>query len=211
MEIGSSSAGSARRPYRQGARAAAAEATAVRIIDAFTALLKVRRYGGITLDEVAAGAGVTRQTVIRRFADKLGLMQATARWMGERIEATRYRAAADDPKDAVAVLMRDYEDTGDLLVNILAEEDTAPELSDVLNVGRSGHRRWVEATFSNLLSGLPQEVRARRLIQLVVATDVWIWRLLRRDQKRPAAEVQTLITDMVLQLLISTPSQGGKT
>jgi AcrR family transcriptional regulator len=88
------------------------------------ALLQQRSFEDITLDQVAAGAGVTRQTVIRRFGDKLGPMRETSRVIGEKVREARWRPAAD-PAGAVAMLVRDYERTGDLVVDILARRTAA--------------------------------------------------------------------------------------
>src|SRR6266545_3349860 len=58
------------RRYTQGARAQAAEATALRIVDAFLTRLMKQWFDEITLDGVAEDAGVTVQTVVRRFGGK---------------------------------------------------------------------------------------------------------------------------------------------
>jgi hypothetical protein len=63
--------------------------------------------------------------------------------------------------------------------------------------GRAWHRAWVERTFAPLLEGLSGTARERRLIALVVATDLLVWRLLRREMglRRQAAE--QIVIDMV--------------
>jgi AcrR family transcriptional regulator len=198
------------RPYRQRVRAFAAEATGVRIVEAFIAAAKVKRYPDITLDEVAADAGVSRQTVIRRFQNKFGLVLAAAPLVAAFVDATRAGAAENDPADAIRVLMRDYEVTGDLVVNVLAEEDRSPELTQVLERGRIGHRRWVEASFGPRLAGLSNDLRERRLVQLHAITDVWVWRLLRRDQKRSADEVTRVLTDLVFKVLETGHAERNK-
>ena len=62
------SAGS--REYRMSARAELAELTGERIVDAMLGRLRGTPYERIRLDDVAADAGVTVQTVIRRFGGK---------------------------------------------------------------------------------------------------------------------------------------------
>jgi len=188
----------------------AAEATGERIVEAFIAAATVKRYPDITLDEIAAAAGVTRQTVIRRFQNKFGLVLAATARLSAFVEATRAEAAPNDPADAIRMLMADYEATGDLQVNALAEEDRSPELTQVLDLGRAGHRRWLETSFGPRLAGLPDELRERRLVQLYAVTDVGVWRLLRRDQKRSADEVTLILTDLVFKVLDAGQPEGRK-
>ena len=61
----------ATRHYAQRARAQATEATARRIVDAFLARLMAQWFDEITLDRVAEDAGVTVQTVVRRFGSMM--------------------------------------------------------------------------------------------------------------------------------------------
>jgi AcrR family transcriptional regulator len=201
MKVTKPSINEPRRAYQQGARALAAEATGERIVDAFTAQLESRRFEDITLDEIAADAGVTRQTVIRRFGDKMGLMRAVSEHIGKSVRATRSSVVSDHPQHAVAMLVLDYEKTGDLLISVLAEEDRSPELSEILNIGRAGHASWVAETFSPHLAHLTPDARSLRLTQLQIVTDVWVWRILRRDQKRRVQDVELIINDLVKQLL----------
>jgi AcrR family transcriptional regulator len=199
------------RAYRQVARASAAEETGRRIVGAFVRAATAKRYADITLDEVAAAAGVTRQTVIRRFENKLGLLWAAAGRLSDQVESVRFAVAPDDPADAVRALVQDYEATGDLIINILAEEDRSPELTQVLDVGRAKHRGWVETSFGARLAGLPTVLRDQRVTELQAITDVWVWRVLRRDQKRPADEVARLITDMVQCVLAASRQVRSET
>src|SRR5712692_9898103 len=67
-----------KRVYHQTARAAAAEELRQRVVTTFYKLLLSRWVDEITLDDVAASAGTTRQTVIRLFGGKEGLVEAIA-------------------------------------------------------------------------------------------------------------------------------------
>ncbi|HEY7850198.1 MAG TPA: helix-turn-helix domain-containing protein, partial [Ktedonobacterales bacterium] len=62
------------RRYRMTSRATAAAETAQRILRATTDLYMERWLEDLTLEEVAARAGVTVQTVLRRFGSKTGLV-----------------------------------------------------------------------------------------------------------------------------------------
>src|SRR5215217_4333056 len=83
-----------KRPYRMQARAAAAAATGERILDAAVAVFWQRPVDDIPLEEVARRAGVSLQTVIRRFGGKQGLFAAAAQRETERVRRQRDRSPA---------------------------------------------------------------------------------------------------------------------
>lgn len=172
-----------KRVYRQGARAEAAEATHARILDAFMRRLGESLLDDITLDLLAADAGVSVQTVVRRFGGKMGLVQA----MRERMEADidgRREVAPGKVDEALALLARDYEEVGDLVLHLLAQEDRSAEVRSFTDYGRAKHREWLATTMAPLLKAQPAARRESSLDLLVVATDVYTWKLLRRDMGR---------------------------
>src|SRR4051812_32208223 len=97
------------RPYRQVARAAATGATRRRIIDAFHQALQVRWLEEITLDSVAAAAGTPRQTVIRLFGGKEGLLSAPAERTADEVERRRALPQHASVETAARVIAEDYE------------------------------------------------------------------------------------------------------
>ena len=188
------------RSYHQVARAAATQDMQRRIVDAFADALRMRWVDEITLDDIAATAGTTRQTVIRMFGGKEGLARAVADKMSGEIAIRRALPAGSGPRRAAHALVRDYEITGDVVIRVLAQESRHKVLTALLNVGRRLHREWVTNTFTH---ALPAEGPAREALitQLVVATDVYTWKLLRRDFHHSAEEVETLIAEMITKLL----------
>ncbi len=191
----------ASRPYRQVARAVATQDTQRRIVAAFREALLLRWLDEITLDDVAASAGTTRQTVIRMFGGKEGLLVAVANVMKDEIQLARAVPPGADPRAAARALVRDYEISGDIVIRILAQEQRHEALTALLNIGRKCHRQWVEETFAPGLAKLPRGERTRRTTQLVAATDVYVWKLLRRDFRHGMAEVEALIAGMLSKLL----------
>ncbi len=189
------------RAYRQSARANAVLDTEQQIIDALTALLAERWFDEITLDDIAAAAGTTRQTVIRRFGSKTGLLSAMAAQLDVSIQAQRWSKPAESVADIVALLMEDYERTGDVIVRTLGQEARFPEFAPILDRGREGHREWIADMFKTWLDKLDDKARRDRLAQLLVQTDVWIWHLLRRAQGHSAMETQRLMTQAIERLL----------
>jgi AcrR family transcriptional regulator len=192
---------STRRPYHQVARAAATQNVQRQIVAAFRAALMERWMDDITLDDIALAAGTTRQTVIRMFGGKEGLLGAVAEAMSDEILLARAIPPGASVESVVHALVANYDVTGDVTVRMLAQEERHPTLSVLLNLGRAGHRQWVAGTFAPALSRLSRAERARRETQLVAMTDVYVWKLLRRDFGHSAKEVETLIAGMLHKLL----------
>ena len=65
------------RSYTMGARAEAVAETRRRIIEALFELGRERMFPDISLDDVAAAAGVSVQTILRHFKSRAGLIEAT--------------------------------------------------------------------------------------------------------------------------------------
>jgi AcrR family transcriptional regulator len=183
------------------ARAAATQDMETAIVTAFRSLLQDRFYDEFSLDDIAAAAGTTRQTVIRRFGAKTGVLAAFTQGVGQEIETRRAAAPSDDLYKAAEILVADYEATGAMLLRLLALEGRIPDIEPTLEIGRVGHRKWVEATFAAKLAKLPPDARADRLAQLLVTTDVWSWFLFRQTQKKSVAESTRLIASMIEKLL----------
>jgi AcrR family transcriptional regulator len=181
-----------RRAYRQGARAEAAEITAKRIIAAFRRALETLWLEDITLENVAAEAGVSVQTVIRRFGGKQGLLDAVVADFGREVIAVR-GAPRGDLAAAVTNLCADYEASAETILRLLAQEPRFPVLKSALDFGRAGHRAWVERIAEPWLERLSTHGRTAALDALVAAMDVYVWKLARQDWGRSPEEVRELI------------------
>lgn len=183
-----------KRVYRQTARAAAAEELRQRVATAFYELLLLRWVDEITLDDVAASAGTTRQTVIRLFGGKEGLLEAMAAIVEAQAEPRILLPHDASIQQALQALIAHYEVMGDLVVRLLAQEERHPALHPILERGRREHRSWVAKWFGGALKGVERE---RQITRLVVATDVYTWKLLRRDFGNTQKEVTVLMADLL--------------
>jgi AcrR family transcriptional regulator len=188
------------RTYSQVARAAASEATRQRIVAAFDAAMRDRSMDDITLDQVASAAGTTRQTVIRMFGGKEGLVQAFVEHFAQGVKRRRVMPPNAPPRRVAAALFEDYEEIGDFVIRMLAQEDRHPVLSLWHNVGRATHRAWIAECFAGALPTDP-DARESTVSQLVIAGDVYTWKLLRRDMKLSVAAAQAIMTTMFSKLL----------
>lgn len=179
------------RAYSMELRAAAAEATHDRILSAAADAFMEQWYDDVTIASVARRAGVSGQTVANHFGSKEQLFTAVHERLGGEIVGRRYQPEPGDVRGAVEALVEDYERTGDGVVRFLALEEKVPSLAPTLADGRRGHRKWVETMF-----------QAPELVpELVVATDVYTWKLLRRDQGLSREETFASILKIVEALL----------
>lgn len=169
------------RRYTQGRRAATTEETGWRILDAARDLFVEAPFAQITFAQVADRAGVTVQTIIRRFGDKEGLFAAAAERAYANVASERDGAPDDDLAGALANLADHYETTGDLALKLLAEEHASSFIERITNSGRAYHRDWCARVFASALHGLDGADHVRRQAQLVAVCDVYTWKLLRRD------------------------------
>jgi AcrR family transcriptional regulator len=190
-----------KRPYRMGARAEAAAETERKIFAAARHLLAERPFAQVTLDDVASRAGVTVQTVIRRYGSKDGLIRAVADMVRSEVAEQRFEAPVGDIDGAVANLVEHYEGTGDETFRLLCQEEQVPVLSEVLTAGRAMHRRWVACVFAPWLEPLRGAERARRTAQLVAICDVFTWKLLRRDVGLGRGQTEHAIREMLERVL----------
>lgn len=190
-----------RRPYRMVSRAASAAATGERILDAAVETFWERPGGQVSLEAVADRAGVSVQTVIRRFGSKEGLLAAALERESRRVRASRDPAAVTDTAGAVAQLVAHYEAMGERVLRMLAEETRVPALRKIVDAGRRIHRDWCESVFGPSLAGLTGPTRARRLAQLVAVSDVYTWKLLRRDAGLSRRETERALLELIELLL----------
>lgn len=189
-----------KRPYRMGARAAAAEETRRRILEAVISLHMERYYDQISLHDVAERAGVTVQTVLRRFGSKDQLINAASEVVRERVMSQRSEAPVGDIAGAVENLVDHYEEWGDSVLRLLAQEERVPVFRATTNAGRALHYEWVEHTFAPLLAERAGEARERLRAELIAVCDVYFWKLLRRDLGLSREQTTLAIRETILAL-----------
>ncbi len=180
-------------------RTAAMELTRERILEVAGAQFMERPYEEVTLRGVAREAGVALQTVVNHFGAKEDLFMACVERLGREIEERR-AAQPGDIAGAVRALVDDYEITGDGTIRALPLEERIPALAAGLRQGRENHEAWVQATFPAALRGLRGAARQRRVAQLVAVTDVYTWKLLRRDRGFTADQTATTMRELVERL-----------
>jgi AcrR family transcriptional regulator len=185
-------------------RAPQAEATRQRILEAAQALF-ANGSSGFTLESVAAAACTSVQTVLRAFGSKDALTVAA---VGTFRDDHRSFEAPGSLREAVAQIFDDYEQIGDRVIAVLAEEHHVAGFADVARLGRANHRLWAQTVFAAQLRLHRARAREAVLTALVVATDVYVWKVLRRDLAldRPAAQTAML---RLVEGALGTTNKGG--
>jgi AcrR family transcriptional regulator len=184
------------RRYTMGARARAAEETRQRILRTIIDLAGERPFAEITLDAVAERAGVSVQTVLRQFGSRDGLVAAGAEAATAEILEERRTPPGDVPA-AMTTLLDHYERLGRTALLMLAQEGHDDVARKVTDRGKAMHREWVRQAFA------PAADDERALDLLVVATDVYAWKLLRLDRGLSRAVTQRRMHDLVEAVLAS--------
>lgn len=177
-----------RRPYSSPIRAERAAATRQRILDAARQLL-TDPSRELTLERVASVAGVSVQTVLRGFGSREGLVVEAIGTFRDSVPPVSVEPFAT-VHEAVSRLFDDYEEIGDRVMQMLANEHRIAGFAEAAAHGRQMHRQWVEAAFADQFTALRGRTRTTVVTAVVAATDVYLWQLLRRDLRldRSAAE-----------------------
>lgn len=186
------------RRYDNSRRSQQAAQTREDILAATELLLASRRLDEVTLDAIAREAGTTVQTVLRHLESRDGCFSAVARKVAARVREQRGTVEYDSIEAAIADLTDHYEAEGRLILNLLAQEqDGDVFVAEMMRRGRAFHRRWVRRCFArHFRCGVTADVDA-----LVVATDIYAWKLLRLDLGRSARATRRVMSGMVTRIL----------
>jgi AcrR family transcriptional regulator len=185
----------AKRRYSMTARAVKAQATRDRICEAAASLYRERSIEDFTLEDVAHRAQTTVQTVLRAFGSKedliLSALTALAQ-AGTPIKPSR----PGDIAAAVREIFDIYEAVGDVVIARLGDERRLPKLKASLDEGRASHRDWVARAFAPHVHGDSD------LFEILnVLTDVYVWKLLRRDRGFDRAAAESIVLTMLTSVL----------
>jgi AcrR family transcriptional regulator len=181
------------------ARAEAKAATRLRILRAVLGLSEEKMTIEITLDEVAARAGATVQTVLRHFGSRDGLLDEAVKLASAEVEQER-RATPGDIDGAVEAVVVHYEKRGDYVLRLLGQEHD-PRIAAVITPGKQLHRRWVQDCFRPQLQARPAGECEALTDLLVVATDLYTWKLLRRDRGLDPPTVRARMWSLITAIL----------
>jgi AcrR family transcriptional regulator len=182
------------------ARAAEVVTTRERIAEVMLRLALEQPLEQITLAAIAEAAGVSHQTVLNHFESKEGVAAAAADILARETSEARAKARPGDRAGAIAVLVGEYERIGDANARWAMSSQQLGALASRLDEARAAHQKWLERVFADRLpapSASASAARRRALLGLHAATDVYTWKLLRRDLQLSREETERIMGDLV--------------
>ncbi|HEV7938079.1 MAG TPA: TetR/AcrR family transcriptional regulator [Solirubrobacteraceae bacterium] len=189
------------REYKQVERAKAQERTREALIAAATDEFFEGNWLKTSLDSLSRRAGVTRQTLLRHFGSKDGLLMQSLMRGASQVRDQRWSTPTTDISGAVENVIEHYEEWGERSVRIGAWQRGPTVLALFSNAARQIHYDWVEHAFAQWLVKFDEETRARRRATLIVLCDVQTWWTLSNDLGLPRREVHAILTEQIERAL----------
>lgn len=188
------------RTYTKVARAEAEEQTRATLIAAADEAFLSGPWERASLESIAQSAGVTKQTLLRHFGSKDGLLEQTLRLAIAQVEQQRLSAPTDDIPGAVDNLLDHYEERGGRAMRS-TNLDVGGTFSELARISRQFHYDWIDHAFGQWLAPAPPSERARLRGALIALCDVQSWWILAHDLGLPRPEVRATLILCIRRLL----------
>ena len=187
------------RAYTKVARAQAEEQTRSSLLEAADEAFLSGPWEKASLDAIASAAGVTKQTLLRHFGSKDGLLAQTLERALREVEQQRLSAPTNDIAGAVDNLLDHYEARGGRAMRSSNFELDGP-LADIGRGARQFHYDWVDHAFGRWLDVAAPEERERLRAALIATCDVQTWWILSHDLGMPRSEVRATLILTITRL-----------
>ena len=194
--------GGSERAYSMANRSLGAARTQESILRATVELATEKLTVEIVLADIAGRAGVTVQTILRHFGSRDRLFDAAVTFANAEV-VTERAAPVGDVAEAVRVIVDHYETRGDWVVALLGQEASDERIRGITVPGKQLHRAWVKTVFEPQLFDRNETGSSAIADLLTVATDVYIWKLLRRDRGLSRDKTERRMRQLVEAILAS--------
>jgi AcrR family transcriptional regulator len=191
------------RTYTKVARSEAEEQTRAALIAAADEAFLSGPWERASLDSIARGAGVTKQTLLRHFGSKDGLLEQTLRLAVAEVEQQRFSAPTDDIPGAVDNLLDHYEERGGRAMRSSNLDIDGP-LAELAQISRRLHYDWIDHAFGRWLAPVSSAERAQVRGALIAICDVQSWWILAHDLGLSRVEVRATLLLCIRHLLGDT-------
>jgi AcrR family transcriptional regulator len=188
------------RSYTQVARAEAQERNRDALIDAAAEAFFSGRWEQVSLSEMAVTAGVTKQTLLRHFGSKQGLLEQMLERGYHQVRDQRWAAPTDDLAGAVDNLLDHYELFGDRAMAI-GSGGAGQAVAELGSAARQMHYDWVDHAFGKWLRRRRGKSRTRCRVALIALCDVQVWWIWSHDLGLTRAEVRATLIQAIETLL----------
>lgn len=187
------------RPYTQSARADASAATRRRLLDAAERAFFADEWETASLEAIADAASTTKQTLLRHFGSKPGLLTAVVERGRAQVRAQRFAVAPGDAEAAVDNLLEHYDAFGPRAMRIGTM--AAGPLPELGQHARQVHYDWVGHAFAPWLDARAGAGRTRLRAALIAICDVTTWWVLHHDLGLSRADVRATLLMTIHPLL----------
>ena len=188
------------RTYTKVARAEAEQQTRAALIAAADDAFLSGPWEQTSLESIAQTAGVSKQTLLRHFGSKDGLLEQTLRLAIPQVEKQRFSAPTDDVAGAIDNLLDHYEERGGRAMRS-TNLDVGGPLAELAQLSRQFHYDWIDYAFGRWLAPVPSAERARLRGALIAICDVQSWWILAHDLGLSRAEVRATLILCIRRLL----------
>jgi AcrR family transcriptional regulator len=188
------------RGYVKVARAEAEEQTREALLDAADDAFLSGPWDEASLEGIARSAGVTKQTLLRHFGSKAGLLEQVLLRAFDEVKEQRLSVPANDIAGAVDNLLDHYEMRGGRAMRS-SNLDLDGSLANLGRLARQFHYDWVDLAFGGWLGAAPRAERRRLRAALIAACDVQMWWILSHDLELARAEVRATLILTIKRLL----------
>ncbi|RBY83777.1 TetR/AcrR family transcriptional regulator [Geodermatophilus sp. TF02-6] len=156
-----------------GLRAAQKRMTRELLLTQALELFEAKGYAAVTVDEIAAAAGTTRQTFYQHFPSKSQLMQSLIETVDRMLTSSdepplTSAVASGDVEQLRAWLARKVDQWPDIRPYVMAAHEAAPQDGDI----QAAITRWFEGAIGDIQAGLDRAGRfdpSSRRIRAVLA------------------------------------------
>jgi AcrR family transcriptional regulator len=185
------------RPYKQVARAQARERTRDALLDAANDEFYEGDWSKASLESLSRKAGVTKQTLLRHFGSKDGLLIQALMRGATQVHDQRWSAPRGDIPGTVDNLLDHYEEWGDRSMRIGALQRGPAMLAIISRAARQFHYDWVEYAFGSWLRTMEGQARIRMRASLIALCDLQSWWILSHDLELPRSEVHAILVELI--------------
>jgi AcrR family transcriptional regulator len=189
-----------RRDYVKVARAEGEAQTRGALLDAADEAFLAGPWERVSLEGVARAAGVSKQTLLRHFGSKDGLLMQLVGRATDEVEEQRLSVPREDIAGAVENLLEHYEIRGGRAMRS-SNLDMDGALAELGRRAREFHYEWVDLAFDSWLTAATPSERRRLRAALIAVCDVHSWWILTHDLELSRAEVRATLIMTITGLL----------